>query len=290
MEEAVSLPGAARRIQLVFDDPRAFRMEYQRNLANGGAYVPTNVGFDLFETVDVELEARFAGESLTLRAEIVQRQPRSGVSVQFLDPTPELRALLEPIRARAEELAGPEEAVSAPGDEEPGEPSILTPADLDTLGLELDAGPPVGMDQAAASPPSDAEADNDRTFSARADRWRANVAVRLFTPDGKTLNARTRDLSASGLLLSVEGCDLAVGGDVWISIVHPVSTATFEVAGKVARRQEPPSGEALIAVRIQPGDRRLELEGFLEKLRRERDSRPYERSHAVPRKPAPRGR
>jgi hypothetical protein len=290
MEEAVSLPGAARRIQLVFEEPEAFRSEYQRNLANGGAFVPTNVGFDLFETVDVELEARFAGETLILRAEIVQRQPRAGVSVQFLDPTPELRALLEPIRARAEELAGPDEAVSAPGDEELGDPNFLCPADLDTLGMELDAAAPVVATDAASNSPPQAEDDEDRTFSARADRWRANVAVRLFTPDGKTLSARTRDLSASGLLLSVEPCDLGVGSDVWISIVHPVSTATFEVAGKVARRENHPNGETSIAVRILAGDRRLELEGFLDRLRRERDARTSQRPSVVPRKPVPRGR
>ncbi len=90
-----------RSLNLRFTDREAFAQEYQRNLANGGIFIPTRENFDTREVIEVELDLQFCDRFVTLQAEIVSQVGSSdpdaaghGVAVQFLVPADELRDLL----------------------------------------------------------------------------------------------------------------------------------------------------------------------------------------------------
>lgn len=91
-----------RSLGAVFEEREAFLHEYQRNIANGGLFVPTRERLDLREVVEVELDLRFCDRSVTLPAEVVSAVPEGleaaggepGAAVQFLVPADELRELL----------------------------------------------------------------------------------------------------------------------------------------------------------------------------------------------------
>jgi type IV pilus assembly protein PilZ len=277
-DDSTSPPAVARSLHLVFTDTGAFRAEYARNLSKGGAFVPTDQRFALREVVEVWLEAAFAGEKLVLSAEVVHCLPPNGVAVQFLDAAPELRSRLEAILA----LAGPDELGLADPDE--GLEAELTRADpldeSDLAGLDFELGSPdeigaaetreggaslEGFEATAVAGESD---PNERTFAQRADRAPVRVPVRVRGPTGIPIHARTRDLSATGLLLSVDGEELPVGRDVQLEITHPGTGAALEVGGRVVRHLEGPGVVPAVAVQMKPGSERQAVERFIDDVRR----------------------
>jgi Tfp pilus assembly protein PilZ len=258
-----------REIRLVFEDPETFRTEYARNLSKGGAFVHTAEEFELLEPVVVHLDALFAGERVSLAAEVVHSQPRSGVSVQLLDPLAALRARLDPLLAKAEALcAGSEPEVDVPGD---GELGALAP--LPELGFEeLEVQePPETDDLLEADDDKTLEAlpddPNERTHQERAQRWRARIPVRVEGPGGLSLHTRSRDLSTSGILLSASGARLPADVELRLSIVHPTSGESLAVAGRVVRHVEEHGVVAAIAVRFDAGAQQESLERFVEEAR-----------------------
>jgi len=260
-EDAVAMPGAARRLHLVFKSAEAFRTEYERNLVKGGAFVPTRERFAMRELVEVRLEAPFAGEKLALRAEVVHCLTRDavapgvapGVAVQFLDPTPELRSRLEAI---LEHVPEPSESIEAPGDAE----ADLT--DDDDLGEAIEGFEPTTQDDSSDGDPS------DRTHRTRADRAPARVPVRVQGPTGKALQGRTRDLSKTGLLLSVDGEELPVGREITLGIMHPTSGDVMEVSGKVVRHVAGDGVVPAVAVEIQAGPKADAVARFVEEVQK----------------------
>lgn len=122
-----------------FDDPVAFRTEYERNIVQGGVFIPTPGRFELRAVVMVELELAWCGEKVRLEAEIVHCTPegtepkRAGVAVQFLGPIDDLRQRLGPI-ATAAATAAVHEAPAAPA-----APARLpeAPETSDVLDLEI---------------------------------------------------------------------------------------------------------------------------------------------------------
>ncbi|HTY19278.1 MAG TPA: PilZ domain-containing protein [Myxococcota bacterium] len=256
------MPDKARRLHLVFENPDTFRAEYGRNLAKGGAFVPTRERFALREIVEVRLEAPFAGEKLTLRAEVVHCLTRDavapgvspGVAVQFLDPTPELRARLEAI---LEHTLEPSEAIEAPGDSALDFPGS---DELDDPGIE--GFEPTGQGESHDGDPS------DRTHRTRAERARARVPVRVQGPTGKALQGRTRDLSKTGILLSVDGEELPVGREITVGIMHPTSGDVMEVSGKVVRHVAGEGVVPAVAVEIQAGPKAEAVARFVEEVRK----------------------
>ena len=91
-----------RKLSVRFDNRERFVQEYQRNLANGGIFVPTDEIYDPCEVVEVQLDLRFCDRQVTLQAEAVSRVDtsfgpaggRPGVALQFLVPADELRQAL----------------------------------------------------------------------------------------------------------------------------------------------------------------------------------------------------
>jgi len=265
-DDAAAMPGAARSLHLVFESPDAFRTEYARNLVKGGAFVPTRGQFSLRELVDVRLEAPFAGEKLALRAEVVHcLTPDAvapgvapGVAVQFLDPTPELRARLEAILEYAPDDAG---SIEAPGDDG-ADPGALEFGD--SVDVDPDAETRVAGFESTA-----VERDvNERTHRTREERAPARVPVRVQGPTGKALQARTRDLSKTGLLLSVDGEELPVGREITLGLMHPTSGDVMEVSGKVVRHLAGEGVVPAVAVEIQAGPKADAVARFVEEVRK----------------------
>jgi hypothetical protein len=245
---------SGRRLHLVFEDAQTFVNEYERNLMRGGAMIASRDVFDMREVVEVLLEAPFAGKKLVLQAEVVHANG-DAVAVQFLDAAPDLREKLEPLRERAAAAASPQRGadglVEAPGDD-------LGSVSFQDDDVELD---PTALDGATKVrlPPDDGD-PNERTFRARAERARARVPVRVKGPTGKSLRARTRDLSHTGVLLSVDGEELPLGRDVQVSLVNPANGDQLTVAGKVVRHLEADGVIGAVAVELRPGDQGPDVE------------------------------
>ena len=85
-----------------FEDAQAFQREYDSNLSNGGVFVASDGSFELREAVEVELDLRFAGATVSLPGEVVHIVPPEmadmggtpGAAVQFSDPPAQIREKL----------------------------------------------------------------------------------------------------------------------------------------------------------------------------------------------------
>lgn len=103
------MPDAARSLRVGFDSEADFRREYQSNIANGGIFVATNVGFDAREAVRVEIGLDWIGEVVALEGEVVHVVTRElagaaatpGVAVQFTLRASDLRDRFEPLLGKA---------------------------------------------------------------------------------------------------------------------------------------------------------------------------------------------
>ncbi len=275
--QGISAPDEARQLHLTFDTARAFEEEYARNLTKGGAFVRTDECFELREIVEVAVEMRFLGETLTLAAEVVHCMTAEtapvgtdpGVAIQFLDPGPKLRRLFEPFVEEAEdqqaaETAGAIEAAPDSKTEPTGDAWTLDGDVFDDefssdAGLIPATGPlgDEGPELALATdeePLPESEDPNERTHRPRSDRAAARIPVNVRAPNGQELRARTRNLSESGVLLSVDGEELPLGKDVTLRLVHPATGEPISVGGRVVRHIEGEGAVAAVAVHLQPDD------------------------------------
>jgi Tfp pilus assembly protein PilZ len=218
-------PGQPRCLRVRFDEALVFREEYERNLSNGGLFVPTEDMFDLRELVEVELVLAFCGKVLRLPGEVVDWRPPElasagvvpGVAVQILDGARELRARLQPFASLA-----------------PARPVIL-------------------------APPGPADRRDARRAPAR-------VPARIASGD-ESAGARTRDLSTTGALISMEGQPLPVGDALRVTLVHPTRGQTLEVPATVVRHIEGADGVMSVAVRFAPeASERRKVERFVEEV------------------------
>ena len=267
-DPVAAVPSPARRLHLAFEDPKAFQQEYARNLARGGAFVATADSFELREVVEVLVEAGFAGEKLVLMAEVVH-YAGDGVAVQFLDSAPELRSRLEALvegadRAimEAAEESIDDDIVIGPADDEFGE------IDIDDDSFDLDAAGPEGSANPNAATRVGVDGDpNERTFRARAERSPMRVVVQVKGPTGKAFAARTRDLSPTGLLVSVDGEELPIGREVTVELTHPTTGEKLEVPAKVVRHIQGEGVVPAVALALQPGAKAADIERFVADLK-----------------------
>lgn len=247
-----------RRLHLSFGTAKAFRVEYARNLVQGGAMIASKGAFEMREIVDVVLEAPFAGVKHVLPAEVVHAGGGS-VAVQFLEATPDLRARLEPLLEHDDdEGEAPSGGPSSAGLPATDDDEFLVGVDDEELAIglagesfDLDGPDPNGAPQGFETTSHDEDTDpNERTYRARADRAPARVAAAVRAPTGKSLRARTRDVSTTGMLLSVDGDELPVGREVQVSIVHPTTGEQLTVPAKVVRHLEKDGVVGAVAVEI----------------------------------------
>jgi Tfp pilus assembly protein PilZ len=95
----------ARSLRVAFSSEESFRREYQTNIANGGIFIATNVGFGVRERVRVEIGLDYCDERVDLEGEVVHAVESElagagatpGVAVQFTLKASDLRARFEPV-------------------------------------------------------------------------------------------------------------------------------------------------------------------------------------------------
>jgi Tfp pilus assembly protein PilZ len=99
-----------------------------------------------------------------------------------------------------------------------------------------------------------------------AERVPARVAARIEGGEG-AVTGHTRNVSQSGVLVSVAEPGIGVGERVQLTLVHPTTGKALCVQGRVAREVGGAGGVAALAVQIEPPEeKRAEVAGFLEEL------------------------
>ncbi len=98
----------------------------------------------------------------------------------------------------------------------------------------------------------------------RAQRAPVRVAARIQGGD-EPLAGRTRDLSRSGVLVSVPGRGIPVGQKVRIALTHPSNGEALALEGTVVREIGGEAGVSALAIRFDPAEpERPALERFVE--------------------------
>lgn len=224
------MAGAPRILKVAFARADAFRREYAANLANGGVFVATREPFELREKVRVKLVLGFCRREIGLDGEVVHRVTPE---MTRLGGTPGVAVSFEqPAAAIRERLAPLAEFVAEPA-------------------TQLRAAP-----ESAAEPP----------LAARAPRAPARVAARIEGAE-EAVPGRTRDLSRTGVLVSVPGRGVPVGERVRVTLTHPTTGEAMECEGTVVREVSGEDGVAAVAVRFEPSEpNRPQVERFVEGL------------------------
>jgi len=114
-----------------------------------------------------------------------------------------------------------------------------------------------------------------RTGRRAAPRSRARVHATLESEDDSRMEAKTRDVSATGLLLEVDGEPLAVGDTVFVTLDHPVTGEKMPIEGRVVRHVESARGD-VVAMGVElthTAARRTEVASFLNDVQASEHSR-----------------
>jgi Tfp pilus assembly protein PilZ len=119
---------------------------------------------------------------------------------------------------------------------------------------------------AAGEAASEPEAPKPELGRRNAPRVRARIPVRVEC-DGEVLHAFSRDISSSGVMVSIVSGHVPVGSQVRLTLDHPDTGELFEVAAFVAREIE--TGEDVIALgmQFQPEEgTQADLEHFISEI------------------------
>jgi len=223
-----------RRLRLCFDRAEAFRLEFDRNIAKGGVFVPGEGGLELREVVEVELALEFSGERRSLEAEVVHVAAGAGVALQFLRPAADVRDEFAAL------LAGHAAAGTAQIDEAV---AATEPMDGDLF------GPGGGAPPAASS-------GIERRRSPRAP---ARVPA-LLDGANTRIHGVTRNLSETGALISADASELPPGKSVRLRLRHPETGDPVDVSGRVTRHIQTAGTVAAVSVNFEvPPDQKPDL-------------------------------
>jgi Tfp pilus assembly protein PilZ len=246
-------------LDVSFGDPEEFEQEYTNNVANGGIFIATDREFEVRAKVNVRLKLRFLGKGITLRGEVVHVVGEElaasgaipGVAVQFETPAAELRELFEPLVEASRASAKPKKRAQKRAQkkaqkkkekkdrEETPKRAVVTPVRP-------------AHDERRAAP-----------------RLRARVRARVDCPGCEPIEGRTRDLSISGLLISVGNVPaIDIGEPVKVLVTNPETGAERQILGKIARHVKG-EGDVVRAIGVQfyvRDDERQAVEAFLEDL------------------------
>ena len=222
-------------VQIRFASPNALRDEFEKNISNRGIFIATELEFEVRQAIDVEVCLDYAGDdpsidvghaALSLRGEVVHCIPPEmaasgatpGVAIQFDDGAAELKAAFDPLLA-----------VSLPeGIDVPAE----SVEDSDATAKESVAAP--GQD------------GRDRR---EAKREAVRVPVRIMPTMSPPFEATSRDLSSSGILLTVRSVELPIGEVVRTCLWHPSGESSVEIDGCVVREIKNKNGRiAAVAI------------------------------------------
>jgi len=98
-----------------------------------------------------------------------------------------------------------------------------------------------------------------------APRATARVRAVVTTSDGRSVEGRTRDVSSSGLLVTLRSEAIPVGEAVCLTLSHPVSRERMEIKGTVVRHVQSNKGTvAAMAIEFQGSEtRQAEIADFM---------------------------
>ena len=214
-----------RTLQMRFETSAALRAEFEKNIANRGIFVATEAEFEVRQTVEVEVVLGYAG------------------------------AASAPVVLRGEVVHRVSPAMARNG----GRPGVAVQFEDSVAELRARFAPLMG---AEPLPDPDLDRAGERRRSAR--REPVRVPVRVEPAKRKAFSTTSRDLSATGVLLSIREEGLAVGEVVRIGLRHPAGDASVEIDGRVVREVKDKRGKpAAVAVAFdrnqaaKPGAREL---------------------------------
>lgn len=251
-----------RRLKLAFAEPTALTAEFRRNIAMGGAQIPSRERFEMREFVEVEIGLGWRDAALVFEAEVVFCAA-GVVAVQFRKSAEELRADLAPFLPDA-----PPGAVAPPLFDD-------DPSAVDGAAPQAQTSDPRAktVPRAPRDPGPGADPLSRVTDRRRATRAVARVPARLAATHVR-LEGRTRDLSETGVLISADGSELPIGKAVELELQHPESGERFTVRGKVSRHVETDGTVAAVGLEFEePPERKSELRNFVNDVRRAESER-----------------
>jgi Tfp pilus assembly protein PilZ len=204
-------------LQVWFESPEALRNEFEKNIVNGGIFVATDETYQVREAVTVDIELIYAKgteAALSLDGEVVH------------------------VVTTAMAASG-----AVPG------AAVQFEANADRLRELFE---PLLGQQAV----EEASHDEDREGAGRrgAKRGAVRVPVRVMPTMSPPFEATSRDLSATGILISMRENVLPLGEVVRICLWHPSGDPSVEIDSQVVRQLKNKKGRiAAIAVAFDRG-------------------------------------
>jgi Tfp pilus assembly protein PilZ len=213
-----------KSLQIRFESPDTLREEFEKNIANRGIFVATEENFEVQQSIELEIVLAYAGDSkvaLSLVGEVVHCIP-----VEM---------------AASGAVAG-----------------VAVQFD-DSASQLREAFEPL-LDE-HSRPAVDPTVDREGRGRRDSPRGAVRVPVRVMPTMSPPFEATSRDLSATGILLTVKRVALPIGEIVRTCLWHPSGQPSIEIDGKVVRQIENKSGRiAAVAIafdRKQSADPRV---------------------------------
>jgi len=183
-----------------FASPDALRNEFEKNIANRGVFVETEASFEVRQAISVEVVLDYSPDSVTGSPALVL----DGEVVHVLPPE-----------------------MAASG----AKPGVAVQFEASASALRERFEPLLDQESTeAASPGVEAEGREG------AKRGAVRVPVRVMPMSRPPFDATSRDLSSTGILLSMNGGVLPVGEIVRVCLWHPTGDPSVEIDGKVVRQ------------------------------------------------------
>lgn len=197
-------------LQIRFESPDSLREEFEKNISNRGIFIATEEEFEDRQSVDVE------------------------IVLTYVD------APAIPLSLRGEVVHCIPVEMAASG----AVPGIAVQFDHSANQLREAFEPLLGRSSAPV-----AEKDESGPKRRGSKRGAVRVPVRIMPTMSPPFEATSRDLSATGILLTVKEVTLPVGEIVRTCLWHPSGDPSIEIDGKVVRQVQNRSGRvAAVAI------------------------------------------
>ena len=190
-------PLGSDTLQVRFESPDDLRREFAKNIANRGVFVATEEPFKVRHSIIVEVILDYVDSHIPALA-------LDGEIVHVLPP----------------------EMVSSGAT-----PGVAVQFDASASDLRERFEPLLGEASVAGT-----EADVEALGRRSAKRGAVRVPIRVTPQSGPSFEATSRDLSATGILLSMKKAGLAIGDLVRIRLWQPRGTPRVDLDGKVVRQ------------------------------------------------------
>jgi Tfp pilus assembly protein PilZ len=199
-----------RSLQIRFESPDALREEFEKNIANRGIFIASEEAFEVRQPIEVEIVLTYVDDS-----EIALSIP--GEVVHCI-----------PVEMAA---SGAIPGVAVQFDDSAGE-------------LQEAFEPLLGQ-----APAPDLDKDKDGPQRRGSQRGSVRVPVRIMPDMTPPFEATSRDLSGTGILLTMKQGALPVGEIVRTCLWHPSGEPSIEIDGQVVRQIKNKSGRiAAVAI------------------------------------------